>query len=263
MAMVVAAMEAQQIQVMSLREKGFVVKNTFIDVDASVEEGATATAARRERSAPPTLRTASMEMRCKISIGDACSPLSAASTCCESPLMHERRSMSRRTNCSSRDLSPASTAYDSDSSPSESSGSSVTDDSPTGLLTSSMDDMVQEGEAAGFSEETDSIALLAALVERECGFLRLAGYSVLDETSPLRRRRGAAKCMILFVRDLPWVKRAKWTTPLLWCMVAVLKKHGIVTKMQGAELYVELPGATDGCTDLIGHYVRVDFAAAR
>jgi len=94
----------------------------------------------------------------------------------------------------------------------------------------------------------------AALVERECGFLRLRGYWLNPETRMRAKRRGVVAMIRFYVQGLPWAKRAKWLQPLLWSVVAVLQRHACAITVRGGDLYVGLD---------TGGSVRVDFAAAR
>lgn len=108
-------------------------------------------------------------------------------------------------------------------------------------------------EASAPESEADE---LVALVERECAFLRLVGEKAsYEETTRLRLQRGVERCVIFYCKGLPWAKRAKWLLPLLWSVAAVLKSKGVFTKVQGGELYAQMPGADS--------LIRLDFAAAR
>jgi hypothetical protein len=109
------------------------------------------------------------------------------------------------------------------------------------------------------TEEEDPSAELAALVESKCSFLRLVGHDIYSEVNEVRRKRGVVKCMVFYVRCLPWAKRAKWLLPLLWAVAKVLNAQGCTTKVQAGELYAQLPG--EGNCD--SNFVRIDFAAAR
>jgi hypothetical protein len=112
---------------------------------------------------------------------------------------------------------------------------------------------------AGGAEEEDGAAQLAALVVRECGFLRMAGQDFYEESTRVRRMRGVVKCAVFHCRGLPWAKRSKWLQPLLWSVAAVLRLNGCTARMQSGELYAQLPGAGSPDCNLI----RLDFAAAR
>jgi hypothetical protein len=102
---------------------------------------------------------------------------------------------------------------------------------------------------------------LAALVERECGFLRITGKDFFEELDKIRKRRcgnssgGLSMCVVFHCRGLPWAKRAKWLVPLLWSVAAVLKLRNCIAKVQAGELYVKLPSA---CS-----FVRLDFIPTR
>jgi hypothetical protein len=101
----------------------------------------------------------------------------------------------------------------------------------------------------------DPAAELAALVARECGFLRLVAQEVYDESNRVRQQRGVVKCVVFQCHGLPWAKRSKWLQPLLWSVAAVLKLRGCTSRVQAGELYAQCcPG---------GDLIRLDFTAAR
>jgi hypothetical protein len=106
------------------------------------------------------------------------------------------------------------------------------------------------------SAETEALALeLVALVQRECGFLRITRPDIHEELTPARRQRGVVKSVVWFCRGLPWAKRAKWLKPLLSSVGAVLKMRGCNVRVQAGELYVQLPGTcTPDC-----NFIRLDF----
>jgi hypothetical protein len=113
---------------------------------------------------------------------------------------------------------------------------------------------------AAESEITQDVLEIIALVERECAFLRTAGTDIYDESNIVRRRRGVVKCVVFYVRGLPWAKRARWLLPLLWSVAAVLNLKGCVAKVQAGELYAQLPSTRGPGRS---SFVRLDFAAAR
>jgi len=106
---------------------------------------------------------------------------------------------------------------------------------------------------------------LANLVADECSFMRVEGHKLMSLTpSPVDSQRygrngDVAKqltvaTICLFVRGLPWTKRAKWTDPLRRSAVFALERVHLDAAVTGGNLFVDVPG--------IGR-VQVDFAAAR
>lgn len=267
-------LSVQRLQDQALESFGFVVKNTFIE-----DEGKSSpAAARRASSAPamprlapagagPETLTRTSKRAITVSMGSQSMPVDK----------HCRGGRSRSpgasnsSRCCSRTPSPASTAYHSDVSSADTDtpfGSFCR--SPTGSPPSppetatSADWDVSRGfswadtdEIESEIEEEDPSAELAALVESKCSFLRLMGQEFYNEVNEVRRKRGVVKCVVFYVRGLPWAKRAKWLLPLLWAVAKVLNAQGCTTKVQAGEMYAQLPGAR-------GHdLVRLDFAAAR
>lgn len=95
---------------------------------------------------------------------------------------------------------------------------------------------------------------LAALVKRDCGFLRIRAHAVQAETTSKLGRRSAAATLRFFIHGLPWAKRAKWLQPLLWSVASVLTRAGTEATVKGGEL-IASPKANVA--------VRIDFTAAR
>jgi hypothetical protein len=269
---------AQASQADALERFGFMVKNTFIDdVSPPAEEGTPA--ARRTCSVPAMSRLAGhrgsdakrvtrSERLCRLS-----SPLgSPVSTRYQSPAARSRNAGSEASDeegsllsspgstcCQARrrDLSPASSTCSTDVTGPVTCLSSDTLCSGMSWAEAS----APEAEPALLSGDgaEDAAAGLAALVVRECGFLRMASQDFYEETNRVRRLRGVAKCVVFHCRGLPWAKRSKWLQPLLWSVAAVLRLKGVTARMQSGELYAQLPGADSSSCNL----VRLDFAAAR
>jgi hypothetical protein len=227
-----AVMMAYHQQSEALQAFGLAVKNTFIDSPTSSQELSTGRASRRSRSVPPVssneVSTSSRIVRVRHS--DEKDVLS-------SPMS------SNSTGCFSREQSPE-ISFDCQSSDDASSSPSETEESETSRESS-------------FCDEEEQLAAeeLGSLVVRECSFLRVTGFGLHEESNRIRRQRGAAKCVMLYVKSLPWAKRAKWLHPLLRSVAALLQAKGCATKMQGGELYAKLESSRN--------LARLDFAAAR
>lgn len=94
---------------------------------------------------------------------------------------------------------------------------------------------------------------LAALVARDCGFLRIQSHSVQAQFKA-GKRSAAQVTLRFFVQGLPFAKRAKWMQPLLWSIVAVLARSNVKATVKGGELMA---------VHASGLLIRIDFAAAR
>lgn len=258
----------QRLQAEAFKAFGLVVKNTFIDDAAPALEVESPATRRRASSVPAALKMASgQDVEEYIGAVKSC-PLSACVLrgrgCCV-PGEELSKCCSPASTCSGREFSPASSVTTNTST----TISCSTPTECTGLIwAEATDDDSEEADSSPETEVSPEVgsqdqaltAELAAIVERECSFLRLAGHAIYDESSNLRRRRGVSKCVVFYCRGLPWAKRAKWLLPLLWSVAAVLKNAGCTTKVQAGELYVQLPSTSvcrSGCD-----FLRLDFGAA-
>jgi len=93
---------------------------------------------------------------------------------------------------------------------------------------------------------------LAALVDRDCGFLRIRSHTIHADCKAGRRSNEAT--LRFFIQGLPFAKRAKWVQPLLWSVTAVLARSNVKATVKGGELMAVLAN---------GLSIRIDFAAAR
>jgi hypothetical protein len=115
--------------------------------------------------------------------------------------------------------------------------------------------VADENASEADSEDEAPVLELIAMIQRECGFLRITRKDVHEEVSPSRRQRGVIKSVVWFCRGLPWAKRAKWLKPLMLSVGAVLKMKGCTIRLQAGELCVQLPGASSpDC-----NFIRLDF----
>jgi hypothetical protein len=227
---------AHRMQSEALEAFGFEVKNTFIDSCTFSEDICDSRASRRSRSLPITPSSEVSESRGVWNVQGQYGDDKYAQTH-SSP----KSSMSSTSvSCWSRERSPATSLLDGsdETSPSEADGSETSRES-------------------SFCDEEEHLAAeeLGTLVVRECSFLRVTGFGLHEESNRVRRQRGAAKCVMLYVKSLPWAKRAKWLHPLLRSVAALLQAKGCATKMQGGELYAKLGSSRN--------LARLDFAAAR
>jgi hypothetical protein len=248
-------LSAQRMQNEAIKAFGHVVKNTFID-DAAAPAAPSA-ARQRASSLPAASRFAGDEACCDVAAGESSWPLSAAAHV--APRRGRSGCGEEEVLCTSRcrDLSIASTTSTRTSIDTATTCSTATPCSSFSWAEASA--MEEAAASPAGAEAEDPAAKLAALVERECAFLRLTDKVFYEETTPVRKQRGVVKCAVFYCRGLPWAKRSKWLLPLLWSVAAVLKTRGCNARVQSGELYAQLPGSDE----TNGNLIRLDFAAAR
>jgi len=104
-----------------------------------------------------------------------------------------------------------------------------------------------------FIQLAESVCQVRDLVGYACGFLRMDRSRILVDTNEKCRRRGSVALIRMYVHHLPFAKRARWRSPLLLSICAVLQRNGCVAKVQGNELFAQLGG---------GALARIDFVAS-
>jgi len=228
----------------ALRTAGFRVKNTFID-EAGPLEGAD----ESPESAQPGVRraiTAPVRQLCldeeleEEEYESASDDTSDVQGC---PLPHcvsisSDTSTATPTSATDSAISPRSTTE---------SGS---------LLP--LESVSSPSSASPKSESPHEESKLAALVRRECAFLRITGCS-LGPTMPRtsKRKPQSMQCLRICVVGLPSLKRHKWQQPLAWAVACTLERAGCPASVRRGELFAAL-NAEEG-----GEMVRVDLCAPR
>lgn len=233
-------------QAKRLRAEGFVTRNTFIDVDTPTSCldtsefftacGASSPACRRGRSAPPpSLRAPDDEDNDEKEASVRVS-LASVGTCSGGV------SSGSDGECSSDQSDSDARARAAPCRSEVGVGHTPPTQLPLAVLTT-----------------TNGIWLLPALLERECGFLRLQGHSFQVEACPKARRKGTTAVLRVWVRGLPLAKRAKWLLPLRRSVARLLQKEGVAAVLEGGELYVIIQDGENGRT----LRVRIDLHGCR
>jgi hypothetical protein len=272
----------------ALQIRGLIVKNTFIDEPRTSEdeEDGSGKGMKRVHSSPSLLQAAGVVGLSEALAGGSSdqSPISESGSSWHTPVSRGRRT---RRACEISRLCIRATDVESSSGTTSPSTSTVyfsgeeaqCEGSSEPVLTRSFSGCSDESgviicihfaskakRAQGVvvtSKELYVGVQLAALIERSCKFLRLTDYKVHKESSSVRQMRGAASCILFYVRGLPWVKRDKWLLPLFWSLAPLLKAQGCSVKIQSSELYVTLPEQCPGTSADYTDWIRVEFAAAR
>lgn len=246
-----------------------VIRNTFIDIPVPLE-GGLGSSASRSGSVPPSLRLAGHADGRLTPVAPrrraACTPTFRLQGAGDVPPPERRLREAMDATAATEGLllwrSPSASSDSGDSTiPSEGDRrkGAARHSWPQAVVAAQLDAVAaQLGPPAGLPvERADGLAAAchcAAVVERECGFLRLRGHTVHLETHAKAKRRGVVAVVRFYVRGLPWAKRAKWLQPLLWSVMAVLQSRDFAVAVRGGNLYMGV--SADGS-------VRMDFAAAR
>jgi len=99
----------------------------------------------------------------------------------------------------------------------------------------------------------ESVRQVRDLAVHACGFLRINGSQILDDTNEKFKRRGSVAFIRMLVQYLPSARGAKWHSSFLLSISVILQKNGCTAKVQDKRLFVPLVG---------GAWARIDFVAS-
>jgi hypothetical protein len=247
--------ELQRAEANILHEAGFIVKNTFIDEVATIDEDARLL--RRAVTAPlPThFIEGSTTLDHEDSSGWKVSGFEDPLAVVESMGSDEESTptwadakcgdMALDTRLALEDLSEVSTT--------------VSDDSDLATLVGS-DAGSSPASTTMSKDEHDEQPALAVLMKRECAFLRISSCSLINLSEAQSAKlsvKNVKECLRVCVDGLPVLKRHKWQQPLAWCAAQVLQRAGCPAFVRRGDLFAPLDTRENGSV------VRVDLCASR